>query len=281
MAVKNNLIRAFVLGALLIFVMVLGAQTIGLFRTGFDTTSVLQQFNFYIGPGISFLIGIMFLIAAELMLTKNDKYGNSVCFNSPGEAPSVFKLSNLQLVLGSILLFGILGLILVSTGMQSFTGIGSLEQQFTVVDELVYSSALVPASENLGAAFALAFFLTMWRYVCKKTNIDKGTFIVVSVLLGLVVVAGFGYTWHTLRYADSDVRMNTVLGFWAAGGLLTVLTGSFIPFWIMHITNNLFYGLGQYFDSDIVLGSVGAVLAVVAILLIFVSFRGGKKRGKR
>jgi len=271
------------LAAVLTFIMVSVSQTIGLAGTGFTEDAVQRQFFFYVAPGIGFLIGIILLMIIEVMIKKgDDKYGDSLCFNSPGETPGLpFKIfeNPFKLFLISMILFSILGIYSAVT-KQSFTGMGVLRQQFTVVGSVLYNFALIPASENLGAAFFFAFTLFLWRYTCRKFNVSDISFMLVAMLIAVITFGAYGYANHLLRYGASDVSIKTVIFFWSAGGLITVLTGSFIPFWVMHADNNLFVDLGRHFSSDLVVyyTIAGIVVMIITYVLLFIRRNGKKHR---
>ena len=85
-------------------------------------------------------------------------------------------------------------------------------------------------------------------------------------------------TNHILRYGISDFNLVYVFLFWTIGGLITVITGSFIPFWVMHINNNLFIDLKTYFTSDAV--TTWAAIAIIVLIILFVILYARKKKNK-
>ena len=280
----RNIIRICVLSAVIIFVMVLTSQMIGLGSSGFDTTEVLQQFWFYVAPALGFLLGIIVLFVVELTITEGDKeYGNSLCFNSTDDSPSLIGQASFlntwpRLTLLSILIVSILGLIQFSVGGQTtFTGIGVLTQQFTETGSVLYSSALIPAAENLGAAFMFAFFLFTLRYYSRKFKIGMPAFIILAIVLAMVTFGAYGYINHQLRYSESEIALTTTLAFWAIGGLITVITGSFIPFWIIHIGNNLFFTLAKFSSVDVVQGWIIGII-LLCITLYALTFIGKRRK---
>ena len=272
----RDIIRICVLSAVIIFVMVLTSQAVGLGGTGFDSQEILQQFWFYVGPAIGYLLGIIVLFIIEMIITEGDsQYGNSLCFNSPGELPAVnLKIFTdwRKLTLISVILFSIMGVYAAFT-RQTFTGIGTLSQQFTLSNSLLYKGALIPAAENLGAAFGFAFFLFILRYYARKWNWGKAAFIVSAVFLALISFAAYGWINHLLRYQNVEIAMFNVLLFWMVGGLITVLSGSFIPFWIMHICNNLFYELSQHFTNEMIAIFTGAFVIGLGVLYVMLFIR--------
>jgi len=259
------------LAGVLLFIMLSLSQTIGLGRTGFDSTNVLQQFFFYTGPAVGFLLGILLFFIAELYISKGDNlYGDSVSFASPGESPAPTKLvprGQFRLFLLSVIIFFIFGLYLVYT-KQTFADVATLgKQQFTVLDSIIFSSALVPAAENLGAAFVWALSLFFIRSLCRRKNLSKNSFMIIAVFFAPVIFGLFGLFNHLLRYGNSDVALLYVIMFWAIGGIITVLSGSFIPFWILHLSNNLFVDLSKYYTNDIIL--VFTIASIIGIIIIY------------
>jgi hypothetical protein len=272
------ILKTFLLAAILIAIMVGVSQTLGLSRSGFSFTEVLNealtQFYFYIGPGDGYLLGILILTAATIFMYKDDdKYGLSLLFNTPGEAPSIkqkFLKSSIKILWLSIIIFTAFGLYGAIT-KQTFFDVGVLKQQFTFTDNLIYSSALVPISENLQPAFFTALYIFILLYLAHKKDWKPSTFWVL-VWVGVPIIFGMsGYLNHLLRYADSDVSLRVVLSFWVAGGIITVLFGSFIPFWINHLENNLFYSLSQHFSNDVILlYTVGfEILLIIGFVYIY------------
>lgn len=272
---KARILRYCVLGFVLITCMVLISQFIGLGKAGFDSSGIFKQFTFYVGPGIGFLIGIFFLFVIEILTKKGDNtYGSSLSFNDPAEAPALpvplfkkwFKLLLLSIILCCII--GLLSLFF-NNANQQFFGLGTLEQQFTLTDSIIYNASLIPASENLGAAFFFALVFLLWRNFCRKHNVAKWSFWMVIVLLAIVVFITYGVINHQLRYQFDEVAIQNVIMIWGIGGVITVLTGSFIPFWVLHTVNNIFVDLQSSFASDIIRNwTIGVTLALIVIYIL-------------
>jgi len=270
------IIRTLSLSTVLIFFMVLISQTLGLGKTGFDTESVFKQFVFYIGPAIAFLIGVLAIFFIELYNKEGDaQYGSGIGFSENGESPafSYFKkFSNIRFVLMSTIVFGTLGLFALMTSQSAFTGVGTIAQQFTAVDSLMFSSALVPAAENLGSAFLIAFLLFAFRKYARANKLSKENFLIFSFVLIPLLVGIYGLSNHLLRYGGQESSLIIVFFFWSFGALITLLTGSFIPFWFMHIFNNFFFDLKRFASNESIFAFSGLVLiaCVIAYFLIYV-----------
>lgn len=254
-------------------------QSIGLGAGGFDSTEVLQEFGFYLVGGV-FLVLIIIAFVVELIIKKGDnRYGNSIAFADQGEVPhiSFFKrFSSMQLFLLSTIFFGVLFLIVTTVRQTSFIGYKTLEQQFTPTAELLFSTFLVAGSENLGMALIIAACLIGLRMYARKTNMNKASFMVLSFLVA-IVGATYWVINHLLRYSGQEYQLGVVFIFGFMMALLTLITGSFIPAWVMHMTNNLFFDMQTMFSRDNVVIIVVVSLVLLSILY-FLFFRKKKKQ---
>lgn len=277
----KKIISTLSLAIAIVFIMVLVSQIIGLGRTGFDSEKVLTQFFFYAGPGGVFLLGVLLVFFLELLRKDGDAmYGDTIMFNEGGVSPALpfrFLKSPLQILILSILVFSIFGLYVAVT-QTTFTGVGQLRQQFTVLDSLIYSSSLVPAAENLGAAFLGAVTIVGIRAWARRKKFSRSSYIGITYFTIPIVFGLYGLFNHLLRYASSDIALFNVFLFWAIGGAMTVATGSFIPFWIAHISNNFFIDIQNSFSND---GIVVSVILLEIVLGLFYYFAFIYKRGNK
>lgn len=256
---------------------------IGLSGGGFDSAEILNLQSFYLIGGVFSIIVIAGHYYENASKKGDSKYGASIAFSNQGEKPhSTFfsRFTGPQLFLISLIIFGIFGFInFAFLGQQSYTGTIVLPQQFTPTSSLIYSTLLVPGAENLGAAALVVLSIVLLGYYARKKNFTPETY---KVLLFLVFIIGFmlfAVGNHLLRYSASDISLLTVAIFWGVGGLITFVTGSFIPFWMMHLTNNLFIDMGRLFSSDIVTIYVLVGIILLSLLYIFI-YRGRLLGGK-
>lgn len=260
--------------AVLIFISLYVSQTIGLFRTGFESQEVLTQWFFYVGPAGIGLLLIVILFFAETMINKGDTmYGNSVAFDSPEEAPAILGKSwrnHFKLFLACLILFSIVMLFATTRYNTYFTGVGTLKaQQFQVLDSVLFSAALVPIAENAGVAALLAIFLFYLRARARRSNMSSLNYKGLAILGAVVIFFVYGLFNHWLRYSNVEISLYYVMFFWVIGGLLTILSGSFIPFWVLHLTNNLFFDLNKTFSNEaIYLYTIGSLIVLSIIFAI-------------
>ncbi len=259
----------FAQGALLLFAGFLITQSIGIGAKVFDIAGLMGTFNYYV-VGIGFMLGLSFLFIAQLIDKKEDKkYGNSVAFSSPGERPALSffgRFSSIQIFMLSVIIFGVFGLFAFVSKMESFTGTIIIGEQFTAQSELLFSTLLVCISENLGAAFVIGLMLFLLGMWARKIKMNTATFTVIAIFLIPLICAIYGVANHLTRYGSSDISLLIVFFFWLIGGILTVATGSFLPFFVLHMSNNFFVDMQRLFTSDITISYTIGFLIVFTML---------------
>ncbi len=276
---KKEVISIAVVTIVALLIGVLGPSIIGYSLGGFDSAEIISQFQSYSPYLIAGAIIALLAVLIEILIKKGDgMYGNTVFFNSPGEAPSFSVLknfSNFQIAYLSTLFFAGVGLFLPLIGQTSFTGVGAIGQQFTEAAGILYSSGLIPISENLGVGAVAIAFVVLLRFIARKKEWTEGTFYSLAALSTIVIWFLLGLANHLLRYSANQMSLVIVGGFWLFSGIITVTTGSFIPAWIFHIMNNLFYALDKMFSSDV---AVITFLIIFAVLLIYYFIRYRENR---
>lgn len=268
---RTHLLRNVGLGIIVLAIYILVPLLIGFGKGAFTSDAAFKQFLFYIIAGIAGIV-ILIFIFTYTKLAKLTEFGDGVSFASQGEAPSLkfFKgVSNIKFFLISAILFPIAGLVNFFTSQTLFTGVpfGVVKQQYTVADNLIYTNALVPIAENLLALSVMMLIILGLKILFKKLNASKNTFTAIVWLPVSLLMGAYGVIVHQLVYAGSEANLFFVFVFWTIGALITILTGNFIPFWIMHLSNNLFISMKQFFSSE----AVGLWVGAVIVLLIFIT----------
>ncbi len=273
----------------LIFLVVYVTLAIGIFvlffglgpSAGFSKDVILQKAMFYIGFGSIFLFGIIALkLAGIFVFGKKHADVEGVVVHDPeqGLFPNLRLFKNPWLLtFFSIIFFGILGW-LASRYQTFFSAIPDYEQQFTKGADLFFS--VFPASivETLGAIFLISLLGFILGYMTLKNKLSKGWFLTMFVIGGPLISMTYGIINHISRYGGQDIAMSSVAVFWFVGGLITVLTGSMIPFIIMHDANNFYFKFSTLFGSDIVTFTTFSILGLMLILFLIILFRGKKKK---
>lgn len=272
MVTKNTTrtLNFFLLALFVGFITFLIPQSLGLGAAGFSSEKVLQQFSFYLAGGIFlFLLIVGFII--ELLIRKGDeKYGSSLAFASLGETPAIpfFKrFSQIQILFLSLITFGILGLFAFITKQATFAEFGVIEQQFSPVGQLLFSTLLIPGAENLGLALVIVMTFIVLRIIARKTNMSSASFRIYAWTFIPLIGASYWIINHLLRYSGSELDLITVFFFGLIMAFLTIMTGSFIPAWIFHMGNNLFFDLQRLFSQESVL--VFAIGVIVVLIVVY------------
>lgn len=262
----------FGLGYLLPWTFVLGKQE--LFNEGFTS-----QLDIYSKIFI-FIVGLAIIYFANYLWKQNNKYGDNIGVFNREETP--FKdFKPLQLALLSFIVFPILFLIANLTNRlgSGFFGLKVLPtQQFSPSDVLIVSTLQIPISENIMASFAVGLIVLILMVVALRTNMKKEDFIIyryIVVSLGLGIL---GYIWHLTAYPNSATAGLVVGLFWAIGGLISIWTGSFVPFLAMHMSNNFFIDFARLYTSSSALAGVFAVIS--GLIVLYVYFYGYKNNWK-
>jgi hypothetical protein len=261
----------------LLFTTVL-AGFIGYGKSGFLVENIFKTFVVYTAPAIGAFLIIILCYVLEVAYFKTDdvKYGNFIFFNSPGEGPSIltkgFK-NPFKLFLISAIIFTILGL-LATFGGQTYFGVGKLEQQFTAVDGILFNWLVVVVSENVQVFALIAASTLGLRFLARKYNWGKNEFLILSAIVVIILFIIFGYINHTMRYSGQETNMLRVIMFWGFMGLVTVVTGSFIPGYVMHGDNNTFVEVIK--TSKEILGLY--VFFIVAVLGLIYYYLYGRRK---
>ena len=89
-----------------------------------------------------------------------------------------------------------------------------------------------------GVAFLTSKFI-------KNKKIALMTFFLLLILFVSPIISLSWGGLHRIVYANSEIAFFATLVFGFVGSIITILSGTFIPFWIWHVFNNLYAGLSQ------------------------------------
>lgn len=179
----------------------------------------------------------------------------------------------------SILLFGVFGLLIIGNPQLAVSGVPQLQlQQVTVASEVSFG-ALVPAfAENGLILFFFMLFMGILAYFLAKNN-NRSIWLFFA--LGFLIVILLGIMWgffHSIVYGNSEVAFLGTIIFGILGLTITLLTGSFIPFFVFHMMNNMFLILSKVvtIKEDLLLISI-----MIYVVLLFLTIGIGIYRRKR
>ena len=281
----KRIIGALILTAVLILVGLIIPLTLGLGTQSINDEGVGDIIDFYQKFYWS-LIVIWAIIIAFILIKKNNKYGDSIGFFNIGRKPSIpiFKnFTGFQLTILSTIVFSTLFLIANFLKLGGGTALRVLPQQFSPTQSLLFSTLLIPVSENLLLGSIIGLFILAITLVAIKYKLQVSDY-TIYLYVGMFIVAGlFGVIWHSTAYPDSDIAKYVVFFFWGIGGIMSLAVGFFIPFLIMHMTNNFFIDAGRLYSSDALF--TGVIIFIVSMIALYIALYrknlfGQKKRAK-
>lgn len=258
------------LSYLLTYTIVLGNQ--GLQDSGAKDQLAIYSDLMYFG----FAALVVYL--ANYFWKGNDKYGDNIGIYNKNE--TIMKnYTYPQITFLSILGFGVmfLALNLFQLLGKGFFGLKVLPttQAFSPLDSLIVSTLQIPIAENFMAVFAIGVIALIVTIISVTFDIppeQHKIYKYAAIIIGLGIL---GAVWHASVYGGSDITLGVVALFWSIGAMLSLSTGSFIPFVVMHASNNFTIDFTRLYSSDLLLGLSVAFLICVGALYFWIYRKNG------
>jgi len=181
----------------------------------------------------------------------------------------------IRIFLFSLIVFSILGLFSATTG-SFFSGIPQTQFQVTPTSETILASEPASTGENGVFVFIImSILLGFLQYGLKKIIPDNKTLrVIVFFTLALLIITPIvGVSWmgyHSLRYGNDEAKLFATFVFGTMGAFITVLFGSFIPFYVWHFTNNSFLKISTLISSNEQI-AIWTIILISVILFLWVS----------
>ena len=185
------------------------------------------------------------------------------------------------------MLFLILGSIIGMFGVVSnkfFTILPQTQFQVTETAKVLFSSEPVSSGEtDLFIFLVISAQAGLILWFVKKLKLPVFAYFMFLLLFIVPLVAIEWIGMHRIIYGALEDKLLAVGVFGAVGTLITILTGSFIPWWAIHFTNNLFGGIKESVGSNelIVVYTLFSLVILVVIWggveYTFYKIRKGKK----
>ncbi len=145
-----------------------------------------------------------------------------------------------------------------------------MSQQITVASEVTFGSLIPAFAENGTILFIFMLSMGILAFICAKFRLSKWAYFGIAILICLLA---FGWIWasiHLLVYGASQTALLNTLIFGILGTLLTLLFGSFIPWFCFHLANNMFLLLSKL----VTLKSDVAFITIIVLSIIFLIWIG-------
>lgn len=239
-------------------------------KAGLLDPDISQQIGIY-SDLMFFILGVAILWLFNFFWKAGHKYGKNMGFYNKDET-FFRRFTYPQIFLLSTIVFGIVFMLSSFTRLlgKGIFGLRVLPQQFSPIDSLTLSSLQIPIAENLMLAFSIGIIIITLKLIAVRIDMSKENYNILKFLFVIIGSSVLGFIWHQTVYGSSEIAGFVVAIFWGLGGLLCIITGSFILYWIMHLMNNFFIDFSRLFSSDVVLFSTISVFVVLGILYFIV-----------
>ena len=245
------------------------------------------RFWFFSAMFLVFDVAIITFKIGKNTFLKSTSWAKHIYFPIHDPEYGIFKgikfLANpFNVLILSVLLFTILGFV-GSVFPQSSEYLfplaaGQVSQQTTPEGKLFFGFFnAVP--ENTFLYIILFTFVTLLSFILRRFNIPYQAILIIVIIIGAPLAS---YAWgaiHTGVSGSDEVRGFGHLLFGFNGGLLTLTTGSIIPFDVYHIINNIFYRAREVYGSEVTIFVFIALIILEIILVSLYFYTRSKIRG--
>ncbi len=177
-----------------------------------------------------------------------------------------------NMLFASIIFFSIIGI--VGTQANLFFADTPIQQQITPIGKTLLGTYPGAGAETL-IFFAILISGVVLNNMFQR-RFKYGDAVWAGINIGILPILG-AIGWrglHLLRYGDSQLSTLATLAFGYFGSLITMVTGSVIPWLIYHDENNIFVILNKLFDNTIILWVTIGVLVGITIIYLVLKGKG-------
>src|SRR3990167_2777999 len=242
---------------------------------GAEDPQILDKFTVYYAQTIIFLVGIGALRVIKFL---NPQKGipMSAIIHDPEDSPLGALKETLVLIKNPLILTISLTIIMLIFGLVmnafnlSFSGLPFVEQQASITSKLIFAVSPAVDAENLMFTFLISLFLLVPRYFVNRF-LKSSRLIYHSISLAAIpILVGFlGIGYHLFRYGGQEIALFNTFIFWYAVGFLTILTYSYIPAYLLHVSVNFFQKARELLASDTITIAIFVTILFLGIILVF------------
>jgi hypothetical protein len=154
-----------------------------------------------------------------------------------------WSLSMFRVMIISSLVFGAIGILQMSTQF-SFVGVPQIQHQITPAAEVFFGAEPPAFSETITMILIFSLLMGFNAWFSSKLKLGKLGYFGIALLI--CILMGFGWMGiHSIVYGNSEAALMATFVFGSMGSLMTLLSGSWIPWWNWHFFNNLFFKLND------------------------------------
>ncbi len=149
-------------------------------------------------------------------------------------------------------------------------------QQITPLTKVIFTAEPPATAETGLMLIVLMLLMGINAYFCAKSKMSRNNKLIVYYMVGLTIVpllvATGWMSWHSLVYSGSSVGLFASFMFGFIGAFLTVLFSSWIIWYVLHFTQNLFNGIKELYPAN----ADVAFYAILAWALLFIIYIVGE-----
>jgi hypothetical protein len=204
--------------------------------------------------------------------------------------PMNWSINFFRVFIISFLLFIPISLFQAETG-NSVVGIPqqSIMQQLSPSGNVFFQTFIPAFAETFLILFLFFLIMGFIGWLISKTKLENNIKLIAFFFIAILIVSPIiGFSWmklHSVVYGNSDIKSTNTFIFGTTGTAITVITGTSIPFYVWHITNNLFLAIVTYstIKEDVIFISLSiwAILLFIYIAIEILSYRWRKKHKKK
>lgn len=259
---------------------------------GIEIGSILGTYIIYYILIVSALIGLPLLKIRELLLTqkgehpgnqKNPKLVSVAYIHDPSQDGLLYNIGQevksdvgynfmrwsipiwrMFLIFSIIFIF--VGIIQAITSFQ-FVGIPQIGFQVTPLAEIFFTAEPPAFAETMTMVFILSLLMGINGYFTSRFNLGKWVYFVIGISIVSPLIGASWMGFHNIAYGNDEASLFATFIFGLVGSWLTILFGSFIPWYLWHFWNNFFVKASIVFESvseDIIFfGFMGLILLII------------------
>ncbi len=265
---------------------------------GAEDPELFNKVIFYSAVGSGFLFGIVALRIIEFFATRsNEVYQKYGWAKAIIHEPRLGWLKGLPfydfftkfhiLLILSVWFFSIMSFASVISGrFFTFVSLPPVQQQVTETARLALAVEPAASVETVMFMFliSLLFGPILWLRDSGRLTGNVPIDDLISRFLQVGAVLFFSFIWvgfHLIRYGADDTAIFATFVFGLIGGIFFLLSGSFIPWYIFHVMNNLVLMAKILFSSDLMLILSVIILLIITIVTLIVVGGGFFNRVRR
>lgn len=171
-----------------------------------------------------------------------------------------------------IIIFGGIGILQISFPQLNVAGVPQPAQQLSATSDIIFGASVPAFSENGILLFILFLLLGLDAYICSKFNLGTTGFFIIALIILSPILSIIWANFHSIVYGNSEARFFATLIFGFVGTAVTILTGTFIFFFLWHFFNNLFIKL----SSSIAIKEDLMLISIILWILLLVAYVAGE-----